>query len=166
MWNVIVKYKKRKITETCKIATWLWWEFYVLGSSIVEAAVNVAVLCTVRCIRMISVILCYLYFIIIFHILHFIFSYTVLINKCKRHLVILSHCQLYIKALLSYSLKMASWEPKHVAAMFFQLIIFYVIKLCWTIKLYISINHWKHNWMSHPKQSYSILFLKFNFRVI
>ena len=32
--------------------------------------------------------------------LHFIFQYILLINKCKRHLAILRHCQLYIKALL------------------------------------------------------------------
>jgi len=87
------------------------------------------------------------------YILHFIFSYTpLLINKFKRHFVTLRHCQLYIKAVLSYSLKLASWKPKHVAAMFFQLIIFYVIKLCWTAQLYISIkHHCKHNCDASPK---------------
>jgi len=47
---------------------------------------------------------------------------------------------LYIEVLLSYSLKMASRRPKYVAAMFLQLIIFHIIKLCWTIKLCISIK--------------------------
>jgi len=36
--------------------------------------------------------------------------------------------------------------------MFFQLIIFYVIKLCWTAQLYISIkHHCKHNCDASPK---------------
>jgi len=39
--------------------------------------------------------------------------------ESKGQLVILSHCQWHIKALLSYNLKMASWKPKHVATMFF-----------------------------------------------
>jgi hypothetical protein len=38
----------------------------------------------------------------------FILQYIILIKKCKRDLVIVRHCQLHIKALLSYSLKMAS----------------------------------------------------------
>jgi len=53
-----------------------------------------------------------------------------LINKRKRDLVILSQCQFYIKALLIYTLKLASWKSKHVAAVFFELILFYVLKLC------------------------------------
>jgi hypothetical protein len=44
-----------------------------------------------------------LYFIIYYYIL-----YIILTKKCKRDRVILRRCQLYIKALLSYSLKMAS----------------------------------------------------------
>ena len=61
-------------------------------------------------------LLCYLYVIIIFT---FKSQYLISINKFKRHLVISMHCQLYIKALLIYSLKMASCKPKHVAAIFF-----------------------------------------------
>jgi len=49
-----------------------------------------------------SIILCYLYF--TFYILYS----NMLIKKCKGDLVILRDCQLYIKTLLSYSLKMAS----------------------------------------------------------
>jgi len=52
------------------------------------------------------------------YILHFIFQYITLI---KQNHVILMHCQLYIKVLLSYSLNTESRELKHVAAMFFQL---------------------------------------------
>jgi len=40
------------------------------------------------------------------YILHFTLQYIARINKCKRYLVIISRCQLYIKALLSYNLKM------------------------------------------------------------
>jgi len=47
----------------------------------------------------------YLYFILIFYMLHFIFQYIILIKKYKRDLVIIKHCQLYIKALLKCSLK-------------------------------------------------------------
>ena len=42
-----------------------------------------------------------------------------LINKYKRYLKFLSRCQLYIKAILSYTLKMASSKPKHVVATVF-----------------------------------------------
>ena len=52
----------------------------------------------------------------------------------------LRHCQLYIKALLSYSLKMASRKPKRVAAMFFYLIIFDIRKLL-DYKFIYFINH-------------------------
>ena len=69
----------------------------------------------------VSIILCYLNFIIIFYILHFTFQYITLTKKCKRDLVILRHWQLYFKVLLCYSLKMASREPKLVAAMFLWL---------------------------------------------
>jgi len=58
-------------------------------------------------------------FIFYIYILHFIFQYVISIKKYKQDLVILRRCQLYIKALSSYSLKMASWKPKHIAAMFF-----------------------------------------------
>jgi phosphotransferase system glucose/maltose/N-acetylglucosamine-specific IIC component len=34
------------------------------------------------------------------YILYFIFYYVISIKKCKRDLVILRHCQLYIKVLL------------------------------------------------------------------
>ena len=54
----------------------------------------------------VSIILYYLYFKIIFHILHIYFH--ILIKKCKRCLVILKHYRLFIKALLNYNLKMAS----------------------------------------------------------
>ena len=52
-------------------------------------------------------LLSYLFFIAIFDTLQFIFQYVILIKKCEQDLVILRHCQLDIKALLSYSLKMA-----------------------------------------------------------
>ena len=38
----------------------------------------------------------------------FVLQYVILIKKCKRDLAILMHCQLYIKAPLSYTLKIAS----------------------------------------------------------
>jgi hypothetical protein len=53
------------------------------------------------------------YFTFYIYILHCIFWYFTLIKKWKRDLVILRCCQLYRKPLLSYSLKMASWKPKH-----------------------------------------------------
>jgi len=34
------------------------------------------------------------------YIFHFILQYIILIKKCKRDLVIIRHCQLYIKATL------------------------------------------------------------------
>jgi len=48
-----------------------------------------------------------------------------LIKKYKRDLLILKHCRLYIKGILSYSLKMALWEPKHVAAMLIYFVTLY-----------------------------------------
>jgi len=65
--------------------------------------------------------LLFIVYIYIFHnyILHVIFQYITSIKKYKQCLVILSHCQLYIKAHLSYILKKASWKPKRVVAMFF-----------------------------------------------
>jgi hypothetical protein len=45
---------------------------------------------------------------------------------------------------------MASCKPKHVVAMFFQLNIFYTINVVSFCKIInISINHRKHNEMSH-----------------
>ena len=51
---------------------------------------------------------------------------------------------------------MASWKPKHVAAMFLQLIIFYVIELCWTASLYIllmkeSIADGREHYLPSPR---------------
>jgi hypothetical protein len=63
----------------------------------------------------------FLHFISIFYILYYDISF----KKCKRDLVILRHCQLYIKALLSYSLKMASWKPKHCSS--YVLLINYIL---------------------------------------
>ena len=42
------------------------------------------------------------------YILHFTFQYFLLIKRRKPYLLTLKNCQLYIKALLIYSLKMAS----------------------------------------------------------
>ena len=115
-------------------------------------------LCTVHCARSGALGWSVILFIFYNYVSHFTFYILIYyINQETTTLAILGHCQLYIEVIFSYSLKMPSWEPKHVAAMLFQLIIFYVMKLCWTIQLYISINHRKHNWMDgwmpHPKQN-------------
>jgi hypothetical protein len=64
-----------------------------------------------------------------------------------------------LRFLLNYSLKIASWKPKHVAAVFFSLIIFCVIKLCQTVKLYISVNYCEHNRYASP-ENYCVLNLQ------
>ena len=51
-----------------------------------------------------------------------------------------TYTYIYIKLILSYTLKMASLKPKHAAVMFPQIIIFYTIKLCWVINLYVLIT--------------------------
>jgi hypothetical protein len=62
------------------------------------------------------------------YILHFILQYIISINKCKLYLVILRRYQLYIKALLSQSLKMASSKPK--MWLMYSLKFVYIIKPC------------------------------------
>ena len=64
-------------------------------------------------------LLCYWYFIIIFYILHSNILYqSINVNEISYSEYIVN-C--ILKPPLSYSLKMASWKPKHVADVFFEL---------------------------------------------